>query len=77
MITLTCRADHPSKKDATCVVHSVETRTFRSLSPASSVWGQMGLPWREKDYVAFFHQFLGFTNNVGTTWLDLETNFSS
>jgi hypothetical protein len=48
-----------------------------SFSPASSVWGQMGRPWTtvgrnaprttenitEQDYVAFFHQFLGFTNN--------------
>jgi hypothetical protein len=48
-----------------------------SFSPASSVWGQMGLPWTtishgethttekitEADYVAFFHQFFGFTNN--------------
>ena len=48
-----------------------------SFSPASSVWGQMGCPWTsighsvtgtteklmEADYVAFFHQFLGFTNN--------------
>jgi hypothetical protein len=50
-----------------------------SFSPASSVWGQMGRPWTtdgrnaprtkenitEQDYVAFFHQFLGFTNNPG------------
>jgi hypothetical protein len=48
-----------------------------SFSPASSVWGQMRRPWTtygrnasrttenitEQDYVAFFHQFLGFTNN--------------
>jgi hypothetical protein len=48
-----------------------------SFSPASSVWGQMGRPWTtigrgathttekitEADYVAFFHQFLGFTDN--------------
>jgi hypothetical protein len=48
-----------------------------SFSPASSVWGQMGRPWTtigrgethttekitEADYVAFFHQFFGFTNN--------------
>ena len=48
-----------------------------SFSPVSSVWGQMGSPWTtdgrnaprttenitEQDYVAFFHQFLGFTNN--------------
>jgi hypothetical protein len=47
------------------------------FSPASSVWGQMGRPGTtdgrnaprttenitEQDYVAFFHQFLGFTNN--------------
>ncbi len=48
-----------------------------SFSPASSVWGQTGCPWTsighivtgttekitEADYVAFFHQFFGFTNN--------------
>ena len=53
-----------------------------SFSPASSVWGQMGCPWTsighsvtgttekitEADYVAFFHQFFGFTNNPAV-WL--------
>jgi hypothetical protein len=48
-----------------------------SFSPAESVWGQMGRAWTtggrnaprttesitEKDYVAFFHQFFGLTNN--------------
>ena len=48
-----------------------------SFSPAASVWGQMGRAWTtggrnaprttesitEKDYVAFFHQFFGLTNN--------------
>lgn len=47
-----------------------------SFSPASSVWGQMGRAWTSgdrnarttelvtsTDYVAFFHQFLGLTNN--------------
>jgi hypothetical protein len=47
-----------------------------SFSPASSVWGQMGRAWTSgdrnarttelvtaSDYVAFFHQFLGLTNN--------------
>jgi hypothetical protein len=47
-----------------------------SFSPASSVWGQMGRAWTSGDrnvrttelvtasnYVAFFHQFLGLTNN--------------
>jgi hypothetical protein len=48
-----------------------------SFSPAASVWGQMGRAWTtdgrnaprttesitEKDYVAFFHQFSGLTNN--------------
>jgi hypothetical protein len=48
-----------------------------SFSPASSVWGQMGRAWTtggrnaprttesitEKDYVTFFHQFFGLTNN--------------
>jgi hypothetical protein len=48
-----------------------------SFSPVASVWGQMGRPWTtagrnaphttepitEKDYVAFFHQFFGLTNN--------------
>jgi hypothetical protein len=47
------------------------------FSPAASVWGQMGRAWTtdgrnaprttesitEKDYVALFHQFLGFTKN--------------
>jgi hypothetical protein len=47
-----------------------------SFSPAASVWGQMGRAWTtdcrnaprttesitDKDYFAFFHQFLGFTN---------------
>ena len=47
-----------------------------SFSPASSVWGQMGRAWTSgdrnarttelvtsSDDVAFFHQFLGITNN--------------
>jgi hypothetical protein len=48
-----------------------------SFSPAASVWGQMGRAWTtggrnaprttesitENDYVAFFHQFFGLTNN--------------
>ena len=40
-----------------------------SFSPAASVWGQMGRAPRtteaitENDYVAFFHQFFGLTNN--------------
>jgi hypothetical protein len=48
------------------------------FSPAVSVWGQMGRAWTtggrnaprttesitEKDYVAFFHQFFGLTNNL-------------
>jgi hypothetical protein len=48
-----------------------------SFSPASLLWGQMGRHWTtigrgethttekitESDYVAFFHQFFGFTNN--------------
>ena len=48
-----------------------------SFSPASSVWGLMGRSWAsfgcdaprttatvtEQDYVAFFHQYFGFTNN--------------
>jgi hypothetical protein len=48
-----------------------------SFSPASSAWGQTGCSWTSKigqvtgttgkiteaDYVAFFHQFFGFTNN--------------
>jgi len=48
-----------------------------SFSPAASVWGPMGRAWTtdgrnaprttesntEKDYVAFFHQFFGLTNN--------------
>jgi hypothetical protein len=48
-----------------------------SFSPAASVWGQMGRAWTtdgrnaprtmetitEKDFVAFFHQFFGLTNN--------------
>ena len=48
-----------------------------SFSPASSVWGLMGRSWAsfgcdaprttatvtEQDYVAFSHQFFGFTNN--------------
>ena len=47
-----------------------------SFSPVSSVWGQMGRAWTSddhnarttelvtsSDYVAFFHQFLGITNN--------------
>jgi hypothetical protein len=47
------------------------------FSPAASVWGQMGRAWTtggrnaprttesitENDYVAFFHQFFGLTNN--------------
>jgi hypothetical protein len=47
------------------------------FSPAASVWRQMGRAWTtggrnaprttesitEKDYVAFFHQFFGLTNN--------------
>jgi hypothetical protein len=47
------------------------------FSPAASVWGQMGRAWTtggrnaprttesitEKDYVAFFHQFFGLTND--------------
>jgi hypothetical protein len=50
--------------------------TRLSFSPASSVWGQMGRAWTSgdrnarttelvtaSDYVAFFHQFLGLTNN--------------
>ena len=66
-----------------------------SFSPAASVWGQMGRAWTtggrnaprttdsitEKDYVAFFHQFFGLTNNpaprsfcerampLGTSWV--------
>ena len=45
-----------------------------SFSPSASVWGQMGRAWttdgrnaprttETKDYVAFFHQFFGLTNN--------------
>jgi hypothetical protein len=48
-----------------------------SFSLAESVWGQMGRAWTtggrnaprttesitENDYVAFFHQFFGLTNN--------------
>ncbi len=48
-----------------------------AFSPATSVWGQMGRAWTtggrdaprttevitENDYVAFFHQFFGLTNN--------------
>ena len=48
-----------------------------SFSPAASVWGQMVRAWTtggrsaprtteaitENDYVAFFHQFFGLTNN--------------
>ena len=48
-----------------------------SFSPAVSMWGQMGRAWTtvgrsaprtteaitETDYVAFFHQFFGLTNN--------------
>jgi hypothetical protein len=48
-----------------------------SFSPADSVWGQMGRAlttdgrnaprttetMKEKDHVAFFHQFFGLTNN--------------
>ena len=52
-----------------------------SFSPAASVWGQMGRAWTtdgrnatrttktitERDYVAFFHQFFGLTNNPAFT----------
>jgi hypothetical protein len=48
-----------------------------AFSPAASVWGQIGRAWTtggrgaprtteaitENDYVAFFHQFFGLTNN--------------
>ncbi len=47
-----------------------------SFSPAVSVWGQMGCAWTsgdrnarttelvaQSDYVAFFHQYFGITNN--------------
>ena len=48
-----------------------------SFSPAASVWGKMGSAWTShrrnqprltetitvEDYVAFFHQYFGFTNN--------------
>ncbi len=48
-----------------------------AFSPAASVWGQMGCAWTtggrgvsrtteaitENDYVDFFHQFFGLTNN--------------
>jgi hypothetical protein len=47
------------------------------FSPAASVWGQMGRAWTSdrrnpsrtketitvEDYVAFFHQYFGFTNH--------------
>jgi len=50
-----------------------------AFSPASSVWGQMGRAWTtggrgaprtteaitENDYVVFFHQCFGLTNNPG------------
>jgi len=58
--------------------HTQSVPTTTSLfSPATSVWGQMGRAWTtvgrsaprtteaitETDYVAFFHQFFGLTNN--------------
>jgi hypothetical protein len=70
--TSALRGNMPQRNDA-----ESSTNPRLSFSPASSVWGQMGRPWTtdgrnaprttenitEQDYVAFFHQFLGFTNN--------------
>jgi hypothetical protein len=76
-----------------------------SFSPAASLWGQMGRARTtggrnaprttesitEKDYVAFFHQFFGLTNNPepslllrtchapvsGTSWLKVPGTTST